>query len=84
MTIFAFGSHTIPQCYLGKNIFYKLLYFYVKSPESIENFQHVKVDPEMSWCKSEKLYGQGAEHDLVKHYPVNDGRDQLVIHNSKG
>ena len=32
----------------------------------------------MSWCNSEKLYGQGAEHDLVKRYPVNDGRDQLV------
>ena len=34
----------------------------------------------MNWCNSEKLYGQGTEHGLVRHYPVNDGRDQLVCY----
>ena len=33
----------------------------------------------MSWCNSEKFYGQSTEHGLVRHYPLNDGRDQLVI-----
>ena len=55
------------------------IYFYVKSPERIENFQHVIADHEISWCNSEKLYVQGTEHGLVRHYPVNDGRDQLVL-----
>ena len=33
----------------------------------------------MSWCNSEKLYGQDTEHGLVRHYPVNDGGHQLVL-----
>ena len=47
----------------------------------IEIFQHVIVDPELSWCKSEKIYEEDNDHDLVRYYPVNDGQDQLVLYN---
>ena len=50
----------------------------MKEAEIIE-IQHVIVDSDISWCNSEKFYGQGAEHGLVTCYPVNDGHDQLVI-----
>ena len=56
----------------------KLSLFFVKQAERIKIFQHVMVDPKISWCNSEKLYGQGMEHGLVRHYPVNDERHQLV------
>ena len=42
--------------------------------ERIEIFQYVIVDPEIGWCNSE----ESTEHGLVRYYPVNDGRDELI------
>ena len=66
------GGHQIIEFILNR------AYFFVKFPERIKIFLHVIEDPEISWCNSEKFYVQGTEHGLVRHYPVNDGRYQLV------
>ena len=38
---------------------------FIKQVERIEIFQHVIVDPEISWCNSKKFCGHGIEQNMA-------------------
>ena len=74
-------SHTDPFAFSSvlSRLSRSLNLFLCKVTRKNRDFQYVIVDPEISWCNSEKFYGQGTEHGLMREYPVNDGRHQLVF-----